>query len=89
MAYHPRLTINKHCVNSPGPIMAHQDPKPFQNLRIQTLTVAAIVIYFGAGYPLVNKIWPDSDAGLWVLILVGMVGGYLFKKRRRQKDRNL
>ena len=67
--------------------MADQDPKHFHGQRMPTLTIVAIVIYFGAGYPIMNKIWPDSDAGLWVLILIGIVGSYLFKRRQRQKER--
>ena len=47
------------------------------------------IIYFAVGYPLVNEIWPDSNAALWVLIVVGMVGGYLFKRHQRQRDRDL
>ena len=69
--------------------MTAQDPKRFQNQRMPILTLVAIIIYFGVGYPLVNKFWPDSDTGLWILILVGMVGGYLFKRRQRQKDQKL
>ena len=69
--------------------MTDQDPKRFQSQRMPTLTLVAIIIYFGVGYPLVNKFWPDSDTGLWILILVGMVGGYLFKKHQRQKNHNL
>ena len=53
------------------------------------LTLLTIIIYFGVGYPLVNKFWPDSDTGLWVLIVVGMVGGYLFKRHQRQKNHDL
>ena len=59
--------------------MTNQDPKRFQSQRIPILTLVAIVIYFGVGYQLMNKFWPDSDTGLWVLIVVGMVGGYIFQ----------
>ena len=69
--------------------MTDHDPKRFQSQRMSILTLVAIIIYFGVGYPLVNKFWPDSDTGLWILILVGMVGGYLFKRRQRQKDQKL
>ena len=41
------------------------------------LITVAIVIYFGVGYGLIKKFWPDSDVGLWILITVGMVG-YVF-----------
>ena len=69
--------------------MTDQDPKPFQNQSMPILTLLAIVIYFGVGYQLMNKFWPDSDTGLWVLIVVGMVGGYLFKRYKRHKDRDV
>ena len=41
------------------------------------LITVAMVIYFGVGYGLIKKFWPDSDVGLWILITVGMVG-YVF-----------
>ena len=69
--------------------MTDHDTKRFQSQRMPILTLVAIIIYFGVGYPLVNKFWPDSDTGLWVLIVVGMVGGYLFKRRRRRKDQDV
>ena len=69
--------------------MTDRDPKRFQSQRMPILTLLTIIIYFGVGYPLVNKFWPDSDTGLWVLIVVGMVGGYLFKRRQRQRNKDL
>ncbi|SVC87493.1 uncharacterized protein METZ01_LOCUS340347, partial [marine metagenome] len=48
--------------------MTGQDPKRFQSQRMPILTLVAIIIYFGVGYPLVNTFWPNSDTGLWVLI---------------------
>ena len=69
--------------------MTGQDPKRFQSQRMPTLTLLAIIIYFGVGYPLVNKFWPNSDTGLWVLIVIGLVGGYLFKRRQRQRDQGV
>ena len=69
--------------------MTDQDPKRFQSQRMPILTLVAIIIYFGVGYPLVSKFWPDSDTGLWVLIVVGMVGGYLFKRRQRRRDQDV
>ena len=65
------------------------DQKPNRLFGSSPLTTVAIVIYFGVGYQLVNKFWPDSDTGLWVLIVVGMVGGYLFKRHKRQRDRDV
>ena len=53
------------------------------------LTLVAIIIYFGVGYPLVNKFWPNSDTGLWILIVIGLVGGYVFKRRQRRRDQDV
>ena len=69
--------------------MTDQDSKRFQIQRMPTLTLLAIIIYFGVGYPLVNKFWPNSDTGLWVLIVIGLIGGYLFKRRQRRKDQDV
>ena len=69
--------------------MTDQDSKRFQIQRMPTLTLLAIIIYFGVGYPLVNKFWPNSDTGLWILIVIGLVGGYLFKKRQRRRDQGV
>ena len=69
--------------------MTDHDPKRFQSQRMPILTLVAIIIYFGVGYPLVNKYWPDSATGLWVLIVVGRGGGYLFKRHRRQRNHDL
>ena len=69
--------------------MTDQDSKRFQSQRMPILTLVAIIIYFGVGYPLVNKFWPNSDTGLWVLIVIGLVGGYLFKRRQRRRDQGV
>ena len=82
-------SVCKYSLSSHDATMTDQDPKRFQSQRIPILTLVAIVIYFGVGYQLVNKFWPDSDTVLWVLIVVGMVGGYLFKRHQRQRDRDL
>ena len=42
------------------------------------LNTVAILIYFGVGYGLIKKFWPNSDVGLWILITLGMVGYVLF-----------
>ena len=49
------------------------------------VTVAAIVLYFAVGNNLIQRFWPDSDVALYILIAVGMVGGYLIRKRRRDR----
>ena len=46
------------------------------------VTVGAIVLYFVVGNNLIQRFWPDSDVALYILIAVGMVGGYLIRKRR-------
>ena len=69
--------------------MTDHDPKRFQSQRMPILTLVAIIIYFGVGYPLVNKFWPNSDTGLWVLIVVGMVVGFLFKRHQRKRNQDL
>ena len=50
------------------------------------VTVAAIVLYFGVGNALIQRFWPHSDVALYILIAVGMVGGYLIRKRRLDRD---
>ena len=64
--------------------MTDQKPKHmfFGNSPLNTV---AIVIFFGVGYGLIKKFWPDSDLGLWILIAVGMVV-YIFIQWR-QRDR--
>jgi hypothetical protein len=53
------------------------DRKPNRLFGSNPLITVAMVIYFGVGYGLIKKFWPDSDVGLWILITVGMVG-YVF-----------
>lgn len=50
------------------------------------LTTVAMVIYFGVGYGLIKKFWPDSDVGLWILIAVGMVGYVSVLWRQRDQS---
>ena len=49
------------------------------------VTMGAIVLYFVVGNNLIQRFWPDSDVALYILIAVGMVGGYLIWKRRRDR----
>ena len=46
------------------------DQKPNRLFGSSPLTTVAIVIYFGVGYGLIKKFWPNSDVGLWILITV-------------------
>ena len=55
-----------------------------QKIRIG-VTMGAIVLYFVVGNNLIQRFWPDSDVALYILIAVGMVGGYLIRKRRRER----
>jgi hypothetical protein len=55
-----------------------------QKVRIG-VTVAAILLYFGVGYSLIQRFWPDSDYASYILIAVGIVGGYIFRTRRRDR----
>ena len=55
-----------------------------QKIRIG-VTVAAILLYFGVGYSLIQRFWPDSDYAPYILIAVGIVGGYIFRTRRRDR----
>jgi CspA family cold shock protein len=55
-----------------------------QKIRIG-VTVAAILLYFGVGYSLIQKFWPDSDYAPYILIAGGIVGGYIFRARRRDR----
>ena len=44
----------------------------------------ALVIYLFVGFGIVNKYWPDSDIGTWVVIVVGVVAGlFIYPKRDR------
>ena len=65
--------------------MTDQKPKHmfFGNSPLNTV---AIVIFFGVGYGLIKKFWPDSDVALWILIALGMAG-YSFMLWR-QRDRS-
>lgn len=56
---------------------AMTDQQPNRLLGASPLNTVAMVIYFGVGYGLIKKFWPDSDVGLWILIALGMVG-YIF-----------
>ena len=49
------------------------------------VTVAAIVLYFYVGNMLIQRFWPDSDYAPYILIAVGIVGGYIFRTRRRDR----
>jgi hypothetical protein len=39
--------------------------------------------YFLGGYILINRFWPNSDVAFYILIAVGIGGGYSILKRRR------
>ena len=62
------------------------DQKPNRLFGSNPLTTVAMVIYFGIGYVLIQKFWPNSDVGLWILIAVGMVG-YIFIQWRQRARR--
>ena len=62
------------------------DQKPSRLLGSSPLTTVAMVIYFGVGYGLIKKFWPDFDVGLWILVAVG-IAGYFFNLWR-QRDRS-
>ena len=62
------------------------DQKPNRLFGSSPLTTIAIVVYFGVGYGLIKKFWPDSNVGLWILVAAGMVG-YIFVLWR-QRDRS-
>ena len=49
------------------------------------VTVATIVLYFYLGGMLIQRFWPDSDYAPYILIAVGIVGGYIFRTRRRDR----
>ena len=49
------------------------------------VTVATIVLYFYLGGMLIQRFWPDSDYARYILIAVGIVGGYIFRTRRRDR----
>ena len=49
------------------------------------VTVAAIVLYLSVGNSLIQRFWPDSDAALYILIAVGIVGAYILRTRRRDR----
>ena len=79
---------NREAATGPGlgnAAMTDQKPKHmfFGNSPLNTV---AIVIFFGVGYGLIKKFWPDSDVALWILIALGMAG-YSFMLWR-QRDRS-
>ena len=49
------------------------------------VTVATIVLYFYLGDMLIQRFWPDSDYASYILIAVGIGGGYSILKRRRDR----
>ena len=55
-----------------------------QIIRINVI-LAVIVLYFFVGNWLIQKLWPDSNVAIYVLIAVGMVGAYQIRKRRRDR----
>ena len=62
---------------------AMTDQQPNRLLGASHLNTVAMVIYFGVGYGLIKKFWPDSVVGLWILIALGMVG-YIFMLWRQR-----
>ena len=64
---------------------AMTDQKPNRLLGSSPLTTVALVIYFGVGYGLIKKFWPNSDVGLWILIARGIVG-YIFMLWRQRNQ---
>ena len=63
--------------------MTDQKPKSaWGSSRTFTLCCFA---YFLGGYTLIKEYWPDSDMAFYILIAVGIGGGYLILKRRRDR----
>jgi len=63
--------------------MTDQKPKSaWGSSRTFTLCCFA---YFLGGYTLIKEYWPDSDMAFYILIAVGIGGGYLILKRRRNR----
>ena len=63
-------------------------PKPmFHRLFGSNRTLnLCFVVYFLGGYTLIKEYLPDHvQHGLYILIAVGVVGGYLIVKRRRNR----
>ena len=61
------------------------DRKPKRLFGSNPLATVAFVIYFGVGYGLIKIFWPASDVGLWILIVVGMVGYIFIQWRQRDQ----
>jgi hypothetical protein len=66
--------------------VAMTDQKPNRLFGSSPMTTVAMVIYFGVGYGLIKKFWPNSDVGLWILIAAGIVG-YVFVLWRQRDQR--
>ena len=61
------------------------DRKPKSAWGSSPLFTAAGFVYFLGGYTLINKYWPDSDMAFYILVAVGIGGGYSILKRRRDR----
>ena len=60
------------------------DRKP-NRLLASGLTFTLLFVYFLGGYTLIKEYWPDSHMAFYILVAVGMVGGYLILKRRQDR----
>ena len=81
------LCRNPQVATEPGlgdAAMTDQKPKSaWGSSRTFTLCCFA---YFLGGYTLIKEYWPDSDMAFYILIAVGIGGGYLILKRRRDRS---
>ena len=87
-SWHWWWLLNPKATTGPGlgnAAMTDQKPKHmfFGNSPLNTV---AIVIFFGVGYGLIKKFWPDSDVALWILIALGMAGYSVMLWRQRDRS---
>ena len=59
------------------------DQKQKRMLASSPLFTLGCFVYFVGGYTLINKFWSDSDMAFYILVAVGIGGGYSILKRRK------
>jgi len=60
------------------------DKKPNRLLASNRTFTLCCFAYFLGGYTLIKQFWPDSDMAFYILVAVGIGGGYSILKRQRR-----
>ena len=61
------------------------DKKPNRLFGSSHTFTLGCAVYFLGGYLLIKEYWPDSHTAFYIFVGVGIVGGYLILKRRRDR----